>query len=271
MPCAARGAWHNAHMLYYALRGAHGIKHICYAMRCICVTCTGLKPKKISALECLQLEAAKIEVTHPNVAARLLKSGKRVRNYYNAGKAGSSPSKRGPQTMKLTPALLKFAATRVTLRQHACLKSKSADIVAEIVEASQSRMSPISARSSIEISRLQQAHPESISHSSDNKKEARRVKFCTDANLKEWHLAADKFLVELGFAKHDPHVVADKHGGGFARITLLPKQHRRIAQVDESVLDDGSLNEQEAIVKDPRFPQVTAASKDSTPHTTLFT
>ena len=92
-----------------------------------------------------------------------------------------------------------------------------------------------------------------------------------DAFLKQWHQGADDFLVEYSFAVRDPHAVSHLNGGGFANIKLIKGQHRRLVQVDESGLNDGDLDARETILRDPRFLSMTAASKDSTPHTTLFT
>ena len=59
--------------------------------------------------------------------------------------------------------------------------------------------------------------------------------------------------------------------GGVARIRLHRGQHRRIVQVDESALEDGDLGARQSILSDPSIPQVTESSKESAPHTSIFT
>jgi hypothetical protein len=52
---------------------------------------------------------------------------------------------------------------------------------------------------------------------------------------------------------------------------LIRGQHLRILQLYESALDDGYINQWESITGNPELPQITAAGKESSPHTTIFT
>ena len=59
-------------------------------------------PKIVSPDYFLNKVGKEFEKEYPAVAARLYKSGRRVRRYYSNGTAGTTPVKRGPKPTKIT-------------------------------------------------------------------------------------------------------------------------------------------------------------------------
>ena len=78
----------------------------------------------------------------------------------------------------------------VTLKQHAGKNSTTAGLKSAVVHATRVTDDPITAGSAAAfVNRLKKARPEQLGHGLDNKTEAKRARWVTDKNLKEWHEA----------------------------------------------------------------------------------
>lgn len=78
----------------------------------------------------------------------------------------------------------------VTLKQHAGKNSATVRLKSAVVHATRATGDPITAGNAAAfVDRLKKARPEQFGHGLDNKTEAKRARWVTDKNLKEWHEA----------------------------------------------------------------------------------